>query len=72
MGEKYGTRRRRSRLASLVALTLLVPLVASGQPQDIVGVIVGRVYEIDETKYEKYRKDLEARQEDSDVEPEPV
>ena len=72
MCEKYGNRRRPSRLASFVALTLLAPMVASGQPQDIVGVIVGRVYEIDETKYEEYRKKLEARQEDSDVEPELV
>ena len=72
MCEKYGNTRRLSRLASLIALALLVPMVTSGQPQDIVGVIVGRVYEIDETKYEEYRKTLEARQEDSDVEPELV
>ena len=45
-------------------------MVASGQPQDILGVIVGRVYEIDETKYEQYRKNLEARRQDSDVEAE--
>ena len=72
MCEKYGHRRRSSRLASLVALTLLVPIVVSGQPQDILGVIVGRVYEFDETKYLEYRKNLELRQEDSDVERELV
>jgi hypothetical protein len=35
-------------------------------------VIVGRIYEIDTTKYEEYRKTIEARREDSDVEPEPL
>jgi len=68
MCEKYGKRRSSSRLTSLVALTLLVPIVVSAQPQDIVGVIVGRVYAFDETKYLEYRKNLELRQEDSDVE----
>ena len=72
MCRKYGNQGRQSRLASFVALTLLVPLGASGQSQDILGVIVGRIYEIDTTKYEEYRKTIEARREDSDVEPEPL
>ncbi len=70
MSERYGNRRRSSRLASFVALTLLAPMAVFGQPRDVLGVIVGRVYEVDPAKYEEYRRHLETREEDSDAEPE--
>lgn len=75
MSEMYGNRRRPSRPVTFIALVaLLAPMAALGQPQpqpqDVVGVIVGRVYEIDPEKYEEYRKQLEERQEDSGAEPE--
>jgi hypothetical protein len=73
MGKKYRNRRMQSGLVVYLALNLAAPFAASGQSRDVLGVTVGRVYEIDRTKYEEYRERVEARQqEDSDAESELV
>ena len=63
---------RLSRLAGVVAWILATPVMASAQPEELLGVTVGRVYEVDRTKYEEYRELIEARFEDSDSDLEPV
>lgn len=64
-------RRRPSRITAVIALALLIPAPGFDQTRDVVGVIVGRVYGFDKTKYEEYRQRIEERlSENGDAAPE--
>jgi len=50
-------------MRALFVLTLLMPTIVSAQTADLAGVILGRVYEVDRSKYEEYLEHREARAE---------
>ena len=58
---RYTSGGRWARLRALIIVTWLMPAVAGAETADIVGVILGRVYEVDRAKYEEYLEHRKAR-----------
>lgn len=59
MSVEYEKRRRPTRISRILALALMIPATGFDQTTDILGVMVGRVYEVDQAKYEEYRRRID-------------